>query len=374
LRRRTGFLKGQKSTAYIVGMNDERSLQSVSDDELLSRLAQRLVHSRRAEADIVADIGEVDARKLYAREAFPSMFAYCTEALHLSEAEAYLRITVARAAREHPMLLEMLADGRLHLAGIVRLVPYLTLENRDLLLERATHRSKRQILEMLAELFPRPDAPTQVRKLPVRRTTGTPRSAEEESTPRVELCPDRAEPAVASPASRSMPVAAARTSMSAPIPLAPARYKVQFTASAELHDKLQRLRDLMRGKVPDGDLAAIIEEAVTDKLQRLEARRFGATKAPRTTLSDPVSAGSRHIPAAVKRAVTERDGRQCHYEDKHGRRCSSRAGLEYHHRHPFALGGSSLPENIRLLCKVHHRLQSEHDCGPRRWRGNGVST
>ena len=44
------------------------------------------------------------------------MFAYCTEVLHLSEAEAYLRIAAARAAREHPLLLTLLADGRLHLA------------------------------------------------------------------------------------------------------------------------------------------------------------------------------------------------------------------------------------------------------------------
>jgi hypothetical protein len=83
-------------------------------------------------------------------------------------------------------------------------------------------------------------------------------------------------------------------------PLAPARYKVQFTASAQLHDKLERLRALMRSKVSDGDLAAIIEEAVTEKLERLEVRRFGTTKAARAQLSQTAaSPGSRHIPAAV---------------------------------------------------------------------------
>ena len=35
-------------------------------------------------------------------------------------------------------------------------------------------------------------------------------------------------------------------------PLAPARYKIQFTASAELHDKLERRRALTRSTVPDG--------------------------------------------------------------------------------------------------------------------------
>jgi hypothetical protein len=47
------------------------------------------------------------------------MFAYCTTVLHLSEHEAYLRIAVARASRRHPMLLELLAEGRLPLSVIV---------------------------------------------------------------------------------------------------------------------------------------------------------------------------------------------------------------------------------------------------------------
>ncbi len=71
------------------------------------------------------------------------------------------------------------------------------------------------------------------------------------------------------------------------MPLAPARYKVQFTASSELKDKIERLRGLMRGSVPDGDLAAIIEEAVTEKLERLEAKRFGKTKAPERASRSP---------------------------------------------------------------------------------------
>jgi len=58
-------------------------LNAVPDDELLRRLADLVAQSRRLEADLVAHIGEVDERKLFARFAFPSMFAYCTEGLHL---------------------------------------------------------------------------------------------------------------------------------------------------------------------------------------------------------------------------------------------------------------------------------------------------
>ena len=55
----------------------------------------------------------MEERKLYAREASPSMFVYCTEVLHLSEAEAYLRIAVARASRKHPVLLSLLGTAAL---------------------------------------------------------------------------------------------------------------------------------------------------------------------------------------------------------------------------------------------------------------------
>jgi 5-methylcytosine-specific restriction endonuclease McrA len=147
-------------------------------------------------------------------------------------------------------------------------------------------------------------------------------------------------------------------------PLAPGRYKVQFTASAELHDKLDRLRALMRSKVPDGDLAAIIEEAVTEKLERLEARRFAKTTTPRKSLADTnISSSSRYIPAAVRRAVSQRDGGRCRYVDSQGRRCPERAELEYHHRFPYALGVDHNPKNICLMCPTHNAYLAERDYG-----------
>jgi 5-methylcytosine-specific restriction endonuclease McrA len=355
-------------------MQEKRPLQSIPDDELLRRLAELMRQSRRVEADIVAHIAEVDERRLYAREALPSMFAYCTDVLHLSEAEAYLRISAARPSREHPMLLTMLADGRLHLTAIAKLAPHLTRENRDGLLERATHRSKRQIEEQIAEIAPRPDVPAMVRKLPERRTLPAasqlvvPNRGEglgQGLAPVLirELRPDGvAVPAVVALAPPSLPLVQ---------PLSPGRYKVQFTASAEFHHKLERLKALMgsRGRPPGCDLAAVIEQAVTEKLERLEARRFARTRArhkgPAETEETQTrrSPSSRHIPAAVGRAVRERDGDRCRYVDEHGRRCQERDRLEFHHRHPFGLGGDHSVSNLRLMCRAHNAYVAECDYG-----------
>jgi 5-methylcytosine-specific restriction endonuclease McrA len=361
-------------------MQYEPRLDHVSDDDLLRRLVSLLGDSRRTECELVAHIGEADSRRLYAREASRSMFAYCTEVLHLSEAEAYLRITAARAAREYPVILDMLGDGRLHLSGIAKLVPHLTRENAASLLSRAAYRSKRQVEELVAEVAPRPDVPTLVRKLPERPPRGLSIAPEGVSA--------AASQAGVAPLLRPDGVGSSITSTVAPLiePLASARYKVQFTASAELREKLSRLQRLVG---PQADLAAVIEQAVTEKLERLERRRFAVTKTPRKppagerverrhipAPSRQHSAPSRHIPAAVRRAVYARDSGRCRYVDDQGRRCTETHRLEYHHGRPYGLGGDHGLRNVCLMCPAHNQYEAERDYGRAamsRHRSSGVA-
>jgi hypothetical protein len=356
------------------------TLRGITDDQLLDRLKSLVEQSNRHEADLVAHIGEVDERRLYARFAFSSMFAYCTQALHLSEAVAYRRIAVARAARKCPVLLAMLREGRLHLTAAALLAPLLTDSNCESILARASHRSKREMEELVAQLSPRPDVAAAIRKLPdASRAPAQPKSGGSSAMacgvedsgadtrgipPPAELSPGRVAARPIDPLSPAIPSHGLE-------PLSPARYKVQFTASAELRDKLERLVALMRAEVPSGDIAQLIEQAVTEKLARLEAKRFGTTKAPRQKvqasmrkLPDTITAPtSRHVPAAVRRAVRERDGDRCRFVDEHGRRCSERSRLEFHHRRPFGMGGEHSLGNLSLLCSTHNRRMAEVDYG-----------
>jgi len=364
---------------------------TLSDEALLHRLTGLLRQSRHTEADLVAHIGEVDARRLYAREASPSMFAYCTEVLHLSEAEAYLRITVARASRQRPVLLDHLAEGRLHLSAIAKLAPHLTPENEAAVLERARHRSKRQIDELVAALAPQPDVPGRIRKLPPARLQPPIEGLRSEPIETAPLAPARPAASVlelrpdgVAPPERDAP--SPKPTRATVTPLAPERYRVQFTVSAELLGKLERLQALMLSEVPNGDLAALVDRAVSEKLDRLEARRFARTR-PRdrskvpsqvqTTAHVAAQASgpttpqtraqrTRHIPAAVRRAVFLRDGDRCRYVDDKGDRCSARTRLEYHHRRPFALGGAHDVDNLSLLCPTHNAYLAERDYGAKK--------
>lgn len=63
---------------------------------------------------------------------------------------------------------------------------------------------------------------------------------------------------------------------------------------------------------------------------------------PKVTVT-PAPGKSRVISAGVKRAVYKRDEKKCV-------QCGSIHNLNFDHRLPFALGGKSTKENIRLLC------------------------
>jgi hypothetical protein len=355
-------------------MQSHDNLRSLTDSELLGRLSDLVRQSRRVEAELIAHMGEVDARRLYRREAAASMFVYATRVLHLSEAEAYLRITVARAAREHPALLVGLACGELHLSGAALLAPHLTVGNREVVLARAAHKSKREIEELVAELTPRPDVPASIRKLPEPPVGADGLQSGHGAAATNALRLDRVGP-LAAPALTIETETSAKTdewtqaALEVPAsrgshvlqPLALARYRVQFTASEVLRDKLERLQALL----PGADLATLVEQAVTEKLERLEARRFGRTKAPRKTLAQAdTSSGPRWIPAPVRRAVYERAGGRCAFVDARGRRCEERSRLEFHHRHPHGHGGDRTPDNIALLCRAHNLYLAEIDYGP----------
>ena len=77
-------------------------LATLANSELLRALRQLVAKGRVVEADILTHLGEVDARRLYLAESCPSMFRFCTDVLHFSEATAFHRIRAARVGRAYP--------------------------------------------------------------------------------------------------------------------------------------------------------------------------------------------------------------------------------------------------------------------------------
>src|SRR5947199_9253367 len=89
------------------------SLVHLADGILLSNLAALFARDRGTTAELLAHIAEVDTRRLYVPEGFPSMFLYCVHQLRLSQESAYKRLQAARTTRQLPQLYAALDDGRL---------------------------------------------------------------------------------------------------------------------------------------------------------------------------------------------------------------------------------------------------------------------
>jgi hypothetical protein len=141
------------------------SLSHLSDSTLLRDAAAHHAGDCKSTAVLLAYLAEIDARKLYLPAAYPSMYAWCLGELHMSEDAARKRIHAARAARRCPALFAAMAEGRLHLSNVVLLAPYLTEATVDELLAAATHKTKFEVEQLIAQRFPRPDVPALVQAI-----------------------------------------------------------------------------------------------------------------------------------------------------------------------------------------------------------------
>jgi hypothetical protein len=144
----------------------------LTDAELVAEVNRCVRDERGATTGLVAHLAEFDARRLHLGAGYSSLFAYCSEVLGLSEDATYNRIEAARAARRFPVILERLADGSLNVTTVRLLARHLTGENHEELLRAAARCSKREVEELVARRFPRPDTPSSVRKIPEHRTNG----------------------------------------------------------------------------------------------------------------------------------------------------------------------------------------------------------
>jgi hypothetical protein len=336
------------------GMEDE-AISNLSDAELIAEVARLACGEREATVRLLVHLAELETRRLHLAAGFPSLFAYCTDQLRFSEDAAYNRVQAARAARRYPKILDLLADGSLSVTTVRLLSRHLTDENHASLVAAASGKSKREVEEMLARAFPQPDAPALVRRLPV--------VTQPAISPAGVAAPLVMPPAVTSAA----PVNSGTSSLVPPPPLRPVqrpvvspvaadRYRFTFTGGASTRQKLTRAQDLLRHTIPDGDVAAIFDRALTSLLQDLERKKCAATDRP--VPSRGVGKGSRHIPAEVKRAVWVRDGGCCAFMGPGGRRCRSRAFLEYHHLKPYEECGEATVENIQLRCRAHNGYEA----------------
>ena len=329
------------------------SLAHLADHVLLRDLSALVSRDRITTCEMLAHIAEVDERKLYRPAAYPSMHAYCVGELRMSEDAASKRIHAARAARQFPAIFPALAGGRLHLSAVVLLAPRLEPDNADELLAAAADKTSEEIRLLLAQRFPQPDMATLVQPI----VTGGQHALEHVAAHTGEHAPEH----VAAIASPEVPAPKGKLA-----PLSPGRFAIQFTADQETYEQLRHAQVLLGHSEPTGDIARIFKRALDALVDKLERRKFAKCVWSRPQRG---STNGRYVPAAVRRAVWQRDGGQCTFVSDKGKRCEADSALELDHIDPVARGGETTAGNLRLRCRAHNQYAAECTFGKEFMRG-----
>ena len=156
-------------------------------------------------------------------------------------------------------------------------------------------------------------------------------------------------------------------------------HELRIVVSAELHEKLQRVKGLLAHALPDASYAQLLDYMTQETLTRLEKKKGILPKseedqtqqvakaiaaAAAVTERRPLPSGKRvSLPVALKRAVFGRAQGRCEYIAKDQRRCTSRFRLEIDHILPLALNGTNEIDNLRVACRVHNVQQQKVKLG-----------
>jgi hypothetical protein len=327
-------------------MTDPRSVDAdpseTSEASKASRRLAELLRSERARlGDFLIALAEFDRERLWVKLGHASLYAFLQRDLGLSNASAFYRKVAAELIQRFPEVAEPLRDGRLCITSVAQLARVMTEENRVEVLPRFFDLSKREARALAVEIRPSDVVPRR------EVVTAVPPVAPSATA----LRPDEA--------GKTHPVLGAPLPFANTDPLTAELCRLHLTVSKEFIAKLDRARS-GQGHVQPGGSAGEVIEAALDLLLAQQARRRGVVKTP---LKNPRPTKSDHVPAAVKRAVWDRDQGKCQWPLESGGICGSTLRLEIDHVVPRARGGQATITNCRLACKFHNGLAARQVFG-----------
>ncbi|HEX6791861.1 MAG TPA: HNH endonuclease signature motif containing protein [Candidatus Krumholzibacteria bacterium] len=350
------------------------TLCSLSDQEVIDRTQSLVAQERQLTLNVLLCLNELEARQLYLKLGYGSLFDYCTKALGYSSSAAWRRIQTARCVARFPALYDMLERNEANLSTVSQVSRIIDESNSEVLLSRIRGKSKNQVDSIVAEyLGPAPNAEsTRVVMVRIANTDGSPTAVgDSDLFAAATEGPDH-------PWDASLACEKDDYCRSGSTNISPAndedrvekRVMLRFSVAPEFMEKLERVRTIAWHRLPArASFEQIFEYLLDEFIERhdpvnKQERRQRKLKGAASVAEQPAVPGKRYIPAAVRDEVFQRDGGKCTFVGTSGNRCGSTLAIQLDHIVPVALGGTSTPANLRLLCAKHNRLEAQRLLGP----------
>jgi hypothetical protein len=326
------------------------SLQHLSDTELTGRLRQLVRHERNLTLSILPHIAEVGRRQLYLQKAYSTLTEYCIHELGYGDSSASRRVRAARVIKDIPEVYDLLKDGRVTLSAVVQVSGLLSPDNKDTLLPRLVGQSRTEIERIMAEYVPPRRINDQAKPTLVKKRVAVERAP----TARDEDAPPGAPPGEVGEMTRHSDGSKDPTvnmSTRDVKEVLERMYELRFAADEELMELIRWMKCHLSHRYPTGaSYLEIFKHAMKYYKKRED---LALQKTPR---GSSVNTDSRYIPKAIKQKVWKRDQGRCTFVGSNGKRCNSDYLIQFdHYPVPFARGGPSTVDNLRLLCARHNR-------------------
>jgi len=368
-----------------------KSLLTLKDQTLLKTFSVMVQREREVISELILHLAEIGRRRLYLREGYSSLYAYLIEKYHYSKSAAYRRIQAAKLAQRYSETVGYLRAAKLNLTTVSLIEPHATSKNSKELIEKMLGKSKEEVELLLLSHAPKPEKHfDKIRRLPVVKIV----KREDDEQKVSKFTPAAGVNEMGENREQKGPGGTFRGAQG-PFCTTVAkqeeiirRVKIEFVADEKVAQKIKRAKEILRHKYPSGKLEDIIDLALSDMLEKRDPcrklssklfrrksaqssskpfQRKGAQSSSKLFRRKSAQSDSkperkpltRYIPQDVRREVYLRDNGQCVYQNPAGKICGERAFLQVDHVRPWALGGASTEENLRLLCAQHNQWRAE---------------
>ena len=373
-------------------------MKALSNEQLLSRTQQLVLKERHLNLEILRHLNEIDNRKLYLRLSYSSLFEYVVKELKYSEAAAYRRIKAMKLCRQFPETTGKLKEGVLTLTSACQLQTFF---------EKKAKKDRQEQLKphTNSQDLPNPTSSPSMATQPYDK--GKVDEMSSNSTPSTSLSQDEKkeliEKASGLSTRQTMKILAEKEPCLA-LPTERVKFSGQGTVSLnvsmneETLHQLEQLKSLLSHKNPSMSFGQLISILAEDGVQKYDPQKKkvrkpverGNQKSAQTkenatqkkvvqvkstitsaaakpcdiktyvaSKTEPkLKKRNRAIPTHIRRYIWKRDQGRCTYLNHQSKKqCGSSHFLQIDHIHPFALGGNSDPENLRVLCASHNRYR-----------------
>lgn len=318
------------------------TLQALADSELLSKIQSLAADERRITLELLHHLREMEARRLFAKMGYSSLFEYVVHELKYSTGTAHRRVSSMRLLRDLPEIEASIESGKLNLCNLSQAQRFFRQEEKANG-EKVSAEKKREVIDQLEG-----------------------QSARQAQSILASMSPQ-------------------------PLPKEKERFVdgehvvVSLVLSLELKEKLEQVMAMMPNAQDEGSYAKLIERMADFYISKKDPARktpkeVKAEKKPEdqnplptletvaeSQIPQPEVHNEVPVPAAIRREVFRRDQSQCTFVCREsGRRCDSKYRLQIEHLKPRALGGSNQPENLTVRCFTHNQLSAIQTFGAKK--------